>query len=211
MPCTYMQRTWGYAETAAKPPGCMLYSNVMITTEMLHKAQHEQKKKKCEALIIYHSWYSEDLLTDAAECAFLQPVASVRIRVYWINILQQTSSCAREVFFSFIIHDLLIHYWFLLKSSLPWGIELLLCQNARQNICASRAVCKGVTGTKGNVLDECTAANPLKWVPVIKIILWKVCCEQWMNSHHNTMHTSKPEYGNESGTVEILVTCHSRF
>lgn len=35
--------------------------------------------------------------------------------------------------------DPLFHYWFTLKSTLPWGTALLLFQKLRQNICAAES------------------------------------------------------------------------
>lgn len=70
--------------------------------------------------------------------------------------------------------DLLFHNGFPLKSTLPWGIELLLCQNVRHNICAAEQFVrdsKGVTGAQVTVLDKCTAAEPLKYVPAKKFKL----------------------------------------
>lgn len=87
------------------------YSKVLITRGCLIK--HGWKIRSERVKRQHHSWFSKDLLIDKAKCVSPQPVANVEIVLYWINTLQSTSACARDVVSSFIIHGstlpLLIH------------------------------------------------------------------------------------------------------
>lgn len=88
--------------------------------------------------------------------------------------------------------DPLFHYWFTLKSTLPWGTALLLFQKLRQNICAAESF---------KIQGDERGENVLFWINALH--LW-----QGKKGHRPAWERGRKTPKTKSCRSEMLVRCH---